>query len=60
MSREKIRFGVIFQGPCPVKLIATGTGGMLPGGLRRRTASIGIVETRWGALSASMGQHMPL
>lgn len=60
MSREKIRFGVTFQGPCSVKLITKGTGGLLLGGLGRRTASIGILETRWGALSASMDQHMPL
>lgn len=35
------------------------TGGPLRGGFGRRTASIGILETRWGALPACMGQHMP-
>lgn len=50
---------VTFQDPCTVKRGAKGTGGRLQGGLRRRTASIGILETRWGALPACMSQHMP-
>lgn len=59
LLKSKTGSRVTSQGPCTVKQVANGTGGMLPGGLRRRTASIGVLETCWGALSACVGQHMP-
>ena len=44
--KSKTGSWVTSQGPCIVKQVAKRTGGMLPGGLRRRTAPIGVLETR--------------
>lgn len=57
--KSKTGSWVTSQGLCTVKHVAETTGGLLSGGLRRRTASISALETRCGALSACVGQHMP-